>query len=397
VSWFTFAGDTCLTDCGTWQVGDVNGDGKADLLHLTNNNPGSVVTWLSKGDGTYQVSGFTAASDTCLTHCGVWVAGDVNGDGKTDLMHITNNNPGNVITWLSNGDGTYQVSWFTFAGDTCLTDCGTWQVGDVNGDGKADLMHITSNNPGNVIAWRSSVQDPDRLVVLSSGTGSTVKPIYSSLPRILGARYFKEIASTYPRVAITPPLQVVTDVDVSDGVGGTRRTSYSYGTAIAEVGTGRGFLGFNWVQSQDVSTDLVTRSVFRQDFPYTGLVDQVWQGTGTSSAAELKNLGQSTNTYTCTDFVSASGCVIGAGKRYFVSSNQTDQKRWDLNGTTLPITRTTQSFDPYGNATAVTVSTLNADGSASGYSKSTVSTYANDTTNWILGRLLKSTVTSTTP
>jgi hypothetical protein len=52
---------------------------------------------------------------------------------------------------------------------------------------------------------------------------------------------------------------------------------------------------------------------------------------------------------------------------------------------------TTFQYDAFGNATQVATSTPD------GYSKTTNSTYTNDTTNWFLGRLTGATVTSTTP
>ena len=54
------------------------------------------------------------------------------------------------------------------------------------------------------------------------------------------------------------------------------------------------------------------------------------------------------------------------------------------------VTTTTQ-YDSYGNPTQIDVS------ATGGFSKTTVNTYTNDSTKWILGRLTNSTVTSTTP
>lgn len=153
VAAYTSGADTCMTNCGSWQFGDVNGDGKTDLIHITT-NPGQVVTWLSNGDGTYNVVWFTTAADTQLQNGKGLIAADVNGDGKTDLVHITSN-PGQVITWLSNGNGTYTITSDTSAGDQCLINCGSWQFGDVNGDGRTDLIHVTTN-PGQVVTWLSN-------------------------------------------------------------------------------------------------------------------------------------------------------------------------------------------------------------------------------------------------
>ncbi len=150
---YSTSSDTCLLNCGTWQFGDVNHDGKADLIHLTS-NPGAVVTWLSNGNGTYNPVWYTTTVDTALQNGDGFMAIDVNGDGRSDLVHITTN-PGNVITWLSNGNGAYTPVSFTTAADTCLINCGTWQFADVNHDAKIDLIHLTTN-PGNVITWLSN-------------------------------------------------------------------------------------------------------------------------------------------------------------------------------------------------------------------------------------------------
>jgi RHS repeat-associated protein len=52
---------------------------------------------------------------------------------------------------------------------------------------------------------------------------------------------------------------------------------------------------------------------------------------------------------------------------------------------------TTSSYDSYGNALQTATNTYD------GYTKTTVNTYTNDTTNWFLGRLSQSAVTSVTP
>src|SRR5207302_2571397 len=134
----------------TWQVGDANGDGKADLFHVTT-NPGEIITWLSKGDGSFATTSFESGGDRCLQGCGTWEKGDLDGDGKVDLLHISTN-PGQVFTWRSNGDGSFAVGTYTSGGDQCLQDCGTWKPADTNGDGKVDLVHVTTNK-GQIITW----------------------------------------------------------------------------------------------------------------------------------------------------------------------------------------------------------------------------------------------------
>jgi hypothetical protein len=75
-----------------------------------------------------------------------------------------------------------------------------------------------------------------------------------------------------------------------------------------------------------------------------------------------------------------------------VELNKTIEESNDLNGTAFPtVTTTYTNPDAFGNVQDIVVSTPD------GYSKATHNIYTNDTVNWFLGRLTRSTVTSTTP
>jgi hypothetical protein len=140
---------------GVWLAGDFNGDGKTDIVHAVANTDYANV-WLSNGDGTFTVRSFSPWSGYEIPN-GVWLAGDFNGDGKTDILHaVANTDYANV--WLSNGDGTFAVRSFSpWAGYSIPN--GLWIVGDFNGDGKSDVLH--------------AVQDADYANVwLSNGDGT---------------------------------------------------------------------------------------------------------------------------------------------------------------------------------------------------------------------------------
>jgi hypothetical protein len=80
-----------------------------------------------------------------------------------------------------------------------------------------------------------------------------------------------------------------------------------------------------------------------------------------------------------------------------------------LNGIALPQNKTTTSVDSWGNPLQISDQTLQGtaytsgggwsapDGAATGYSKTTNNQYWNDGDKWWIGRLKKSTVTSTKP
>ena len=128
------------------------------------------------------------------------------------------------------------------------------------------------------------------------------------------------------------------------------------------------------------------RSDFSQDWPYVGLPSVVKKMQ--SSGAVLSEV---TNTFACKDPTTGSACTVAPGNRYFPFVSQSVETANDLSGAQLPTLTTTTQYDAFGNATSVVVST------GDGYIKTTTNTYTNDTANWFLGRLTRSTVQSTAP
>jgi len=128
-------------------VGDLNADGKPDLLIANscasssgNCLNGEVSVLFGNGDGSFQAAS-NYASDG-LNAVSVAVA-DLNGDGRLDLVVVNgcdtafNCGAGGVTVMLGNGDGTFQ-------GDPSYPSGGfvtqAVAVGDFNGDGKPDLV-----------------------------------------------------------------------------------------------------------------------------------------------------------------------------------------------------------------------------------------------------------------
>ncbi|MFH1814661.1 MAG: FG-GAP-like repeat-containing protein, partial [Pseudomonadota bacterium] len=264
---------------------DINGDGLPDFVGIDSVG----VHWqLNTGNGftaeVVQPSSFVTSQGWFVTslHGRVWLT-DINGDGLPDFIGIDNTG----VHWqLNTGDGfaagQSQSSGFLTSNGWFTQSIGNrvWIL-DANGDGRPDIVGIDSSG----FVFESSIPaGNERLydtVEIISNFGHVTSFHYSSL--VNNAVYDKDVASNYPRQALEFPMYVISSTRESDGSGGMRQTSYRYGNAIAELGTGRGFLGFQWVQSEDVSTGLVSRTWYRQDWPFVGLVDKVERGTSVAN------------------------------------------------------------------------------------------------------------------
>jgi hypothetical protein len=108
----------------------------------------------------------------------------------------------------------------------------------------------------------------------------------------------------------------------------------------------------------------------------------------------------------CNDVNSAQACKSLSQNRVFVSTKSSEEKSWDLGGQAMPTMSTSYTYGQNGSETAtwgdptqVVFLIMDAAG-AEAARKTTVNEYypANTSNgNWILGRLKKASVTSTSP
>lgn len=126
--------------------GDINNDGRMDLLAIRSSD-GLLGRWLGNGSG-----GFSYMGNDLGPGWGAYtnlVAGDINGDGKTDLMAIRTSD-GYLARWSGNGSGG-----FSYMGNDLGPGWGAYTSlasGDINGDFKPDLLAIRSSD-GHLARW----------------------------------------------------------------------------------------------------------------------------------------------------------------------------------------------------------------------------------------------------
>jgi Insecticide toxin TcdB middle/N-terminal region/FG-GAP-like repeat/Salmonella virulence plasmid 65kDa B protein len=367
--------------------GDFNGDGKTDILWVTVDGFGrssglQPVLWTSRGDsnGNFVVNstlgGLTGSS---VANCIPTVA-DFNGDGIADVLWVPSDanglsSSGQPVLWLGKGDGTFTVSNF---GGTPLVGY-VALIGDFNGDGKADVLWDKrspndSRSQGFRVIWLSDGIAPDLLTGVTNGLGATVAITYNSITNNNGVIYSKGTTATDPTVDVQAPMQVVSRVDKSNGIGGVYSTTYTYAGAQFD-NNGRGFLGFRQFTATDPQTGIVQTTTFLQSFPFLMQV-----------ASDIKTLGSTILSSIVNTYGSPSHSAP-----YQVTLNSSVVSGNDLDGSALPQTTTSYTYDGYNNALGIAVSI--SDGST----KTTTNQFTNDTTHWYLGRLTSSVVTSTAP
>lgn len=91
---------------GVWLTADINGDGKTDIVHAVQGRD-YVHTWTSNGNGTFTVGTFRPWAGYAIPN-GVWLTGDYDGDGRTDLFHAVQGRDYAHI-WLSEGTGRFSI------------------------------------------------------------------------------------------------------------------------------------------------------------------------------------------------------------------------------------------------------------------------------------------------
>jgi hypothetical protein len=344
-------------------VGNFNSDGYSDLV-LRGISPAGLSVCYGTGVG---FSCTQPAVDTSQYDDSVRHVGDFDGDGRDDTLHFNPSNQARVCQ--VGGLGSYTCT--TWAGAA-----GPAQVyGDFNGDGKTDIAYYNDGTR----QWSVGLADgptPDLLKTVTNGLGHAREFVYSGLQAT--AVYTPGSGAAYPKKDVSNGSTVVSEMKVSNGLGGWLTTTYRYGDQRSDQ-RGRGNLGFGKTWSVDQVSGVTTAMVYSQDFPYTGMA---LGSTSTSRGGVV--LSSTLNT------LSSLPTTAGAVCPYVQSTSTTTR---DLNN--APMLSTTEQvnaggIDAYCN---ITSSTKTVSGGGDSFSTQSVKAYDNLTSSWLIGLIRSSTET----
>src|SRR5574337_278467 len=324
---------------------DYNGNGLSDVVYPDISGRWSVMLSDGKTLGARQDTGLPAVGYPYTLFL------DYNGNGLTDMLYL---------------DGGWKIRW---RGTGIMPDL-MQQVTQGAGSG-APAQHTITYLPLSDLNWRS--------VLYSGSQGATAPP---------ATRHF------------LGPLYVVRSFASHAGYnpGGTAiyvASYYRYAGAKLDQ-QGRGFLGFAVVEAANTNTNIVTRTRYRQDFPFTGMVSQAVQYVTTLTPTAITSTEtqgrrscklpngeldicpapppQAANsildnppgrlvTQTDNSFLANVTPVGTPGESRFPYVQSSTVRDYDLgSGNLYRKTATVYTYDTHGNAANVTVRSYNAAG-----------------------------------
>ena len=385
---------------------DWNGDGLADLVRLDKDD-GESTLLVHQGLGSFAEDSNLIPVSVVQGDDNVFYVGDWNADGLDDILRY-DFGTGSTSWQMNEGDASFSPKVSSIPSSD-LDEVGSFYPGDFFGDGLTDMLWVGAQHGTNRLYLNTSTV-PDLLETVTTGLGSETTFVYKSGTD--ASVYTKDSgasAATYPDVDFIGAMQLVSQVDSDNGVGGTYSSTYEYlgGKYHAK---GRGFLGFRQYKVRDEQICQTTNAsicveqtqTFRQDFPFIGALKEDKKVLGSVV------LNETTNTYDDKSWGPQ------YSRRYFPFLKKSIERANDPGGNLndpnndLPtvtteyfgdINSTPSDYDDFGNPLIVVVKTgTDADPDAGG-TKTTINEYLNETSGgkWQIGRLTNTKVTSQVP
>jgi hypothetical protein len=339
------------TDSGSGAIamGDVTGDGNADIIVGTATDGGTgsgmLVVYKSLGSGTFDMA--TAIAKTVGTISALAV-GDFNGDGKLDIVVGFKDGTHGPTEYINNGDGTFTAKALPLVSSVVPVTY-SLAVGDVDGDGHLDIVagNYSNNTAAGVDTFYKN--DGTNFTAGNIGTSATAGDLTTSirLADIDRDGHLEVITTNYNTSAVASKYYSYDSTNAKfDLASHTIATAANYwASAIGDV-TGDGYLdyvvgviggrnveytnqGFNTVDSNHATVGIHIEALKNASFSsqYTNWT-LVEDGEPNPSASTVQN---------GTFAVLANGTVINAwtgpgsnALHDYLNNNSQDQYSWFL-------------------------------------------------------------------
>ncbi|MGC9355165.1 MAG: FG-GAP-like repeat-containing protein, partial [Mariniphaga sp.] len=354
-----------------FKLGDFNGDGKTDIFVYGSGSYEWSEWQIRLSTGTGFVANYFTKKKTDLKSDVVFT-GDFNGDGRTDILALsknTSNNPRQYY-FVTKPNGTDMSSEYyersEYNKDRAFT------LGDYDGNGKTDILVTASSNQ----YYRGKITGNTNILLsrIADGLNNTTAVLYRKLSGEY-SNYEKGTANdNFPVFTYMGPLNIVTEYWVNGGFTGSPEYFYK-GLKIHRQG--KGALGYEQVVVEDshLGTKTETKSGYNDSFFYPTVLS-------------IKNFAAGTlmkhTRYTWDEYVTKT-TTDGAKDAIFPFIDYTLNKN---------------VFEGQQDSTNFTYD-LTIKGSLkeakqkfeNGVTKTITNAYfANDETNWYIGRLKETTV-----
>jgi len=303
---------------GGFQMADLNGDGLADFIYSSDYQSGyGVNVLISNGSafGTDTVWGLRTQEYN--TNGPGFRMADLNGDGMADFVYCTQEASGyGVNAMVSNGKGFETDRRWCFRTQAFNLNGGGFKMGDVNGDGLADLIYSSYASDGygiNVMLSKGNAFDTDRQWgtrsqgynyngygfrvadmdgdgmndVIYNGDGASgyamcamkSMPLFpdlvSGVSNSIGGSYTFEYkpSSSYANGMLPFTVNTVSEITAYDGLGNQYTTDYTYTGGFYDAPS-REFRGFEYAKQTNPDESTI-ETWYHQDEYFKGRQDRV--------------------------------------------------------------------------------------------------------------------------
>lgn len=363
--------------------GDFNGDRKVDML-LTGWNNTEWNEWLTLLSTGAEFERYYFPKKFATYSKDIYVC-DLNGDGCDDFFAVdkTSDKLSALRCFIGYDNGRNfkeYASVYTYGSDKW-----SFYPLDTRGDGKLGFLVVST--PFTWKGYQLYMPKADLSNLLKSVTDSHGNVTSVSYKKMTDPSVYTKTLPTggsatvseYDCMSFTAPFKLVSNVSVSNGIGGMNSISYSYENAKV-FKRGRGFLGFTKTVMNDQSSSVKT--TITQEFSDTYYqaaiksVEKIYAPTN-------RKLAQSDYTNALTKYSDVYGTFT-----YQATSTKEQTYEPTTNKVVKSVT-TNYSYDKYGNILSQTATYGNGD------VQKVTNTYSNNATDWILGLLTRSVSVST--